>query len=472
MLDPTLGTGYATMAVLSGEQAAPTLAGGARADDLAPREGLAKSGGAPAQIDVTLPPSMTIPGMEPDVDDADRGGEGLGPIGEHLQGGNGNDVLIGTDRDDVIKGGAGNDMIDGRDGNDDLDGEDGDDIVLGGKGNDLVKGGAGNDLVDGQDGDDIVDGGTGEDTVIGGSGNDLVNGGGGDDVVDGGSGTDTGSGDGGNDRIFIDSVRDMAIENREGYDGGGVDTVAVRDGYMTSLRTELPNLSPQGLATFVLGDQVGIALPPGFNPFVQQIHPAIENIDLLGSAAHDVVGGEGNNRIQGNAADNQLRGRGGDDWVHGGEGRDVIWGGDGSDDLRGGEGADRLFGDGGQDALYGGNGDDVIEGGAGADLLYGGAGADSYLIGLSEGRPDRLFDIEGVNKIHLDDSDPDDVQAIISGPDLFIRVNGADVAIIDQYIGHQDNWGWDRHQDRPQVDRRLPDRRHRNAGPDAAAASP
>ncbi|WP_159712754.1 calcium-binding protein [Geminicoccus flavidas] len=439
---PVLDTGLAVMAgggaLLTGAQGMPALAGTAGGDQIQPLEGLTAIAGISTELTLSPLPSAEIPPVE--VDDSDRGGEGLGPVGEHLQGGSGNDVLTGTDRDDVIKGGAGNDVIDGRDGNDDLDGEDGDDVVRGGKGNDVLQGGAGNDLVDGQEGNDIVDGGTGSDVVHGGSGNDLVGGGAGDDVVDGDPGTDIGSGDGGNDRIYVESVRDLAIENREGFDKGGIDTVAIRDTYATSLKAELPNLSPDGLATFVLGDQVGVSLPAGFNPFVQQIHPAIENIDLLGSAAHDVVGGEGANRIQGNEGDNQLWGRGGHDWIDGGDGRDLVWGGTGNDQLHGGRGDDQLHGDAGEDSLHGGAGDDVLDGGAGADLLYGGEGADTYVFGLSEAKPDRVFDFSGSNKINLLDADPDDVQAIVSGPDLYVRVAGKDVAIIDQYLGHEGNW--------------------------------
>ncbi|WP_027135506.1 calcium-binding protein [Geminicoccus roseus] len=438
VLDPSGSMLAATTGILSGGQGSPALAGSAGGDELQARDDLSGLGGISTSLTVSRPASTEVPPVE--IDDSDRGGEGLGPIGKVVRGGSGDDTIIGTDRDDVIKGGDGDDYIDGRDGNDDLDGEAGDDVVLGGRGNDIIQGGSGNDLVDGQDGDDIVDGGTGGDTALGGSGNDLVGGGAGDDVVDGGTGTDVVTGDGGNDRIFIGSVRDFAIENQEGFDKGGIDTVAVRDTYATSLRTELPHLSPDGLATFVLGDQVGVPLPAGFNPFVQQIHPAIENIDLLGSIAQDVVGGSGANRIQGNAGDNMLAGRGGDDWIDGGDGRDVVWGGTGADQLYGGAGDDRLYGEAGEDRLYGGAGDDVLDGGAGADLLYGGAGSDSYVFGLSEAKPDRIFDFDGQNSISLLDAEAGDVQAIVSGPDLFIRVGGQDVAIIDQYMTHQSNW--------------------------------
>ena len=54
--------------------------------------------------------------------------------------------------------------------------------INGGNGNDLLVGGTGNDTINGGNGDDNLDGGTGNDTLIGGSGNDLLTGGKGADT--------------------------------------------------------------------------------------------------------------------------------------------------------------------------------------------------------------------------------------------------------------------------------------------------
>jgi len=64
-----------------------------------------------------------------------------------MNGGDGNDVLVGTDGDDVLKGGAGNDSVAGARGNDDMAGDDGDDVLTWnpGEGSDKFEGGAGND---------------------------------------------------------------------------------------------------------------------------------------------------------------------------------------------------------------------------------------------------------------------------------------------------------------------------------------
>ena len=59
-----------------------------------------------------------------------------GPVGVggltkiEMNGGDGNDVLVGTDGDDVQNGGAGTDTITGAHGNDDMAGDDDDDILI------------------------------------------------------------------------------------------------------------------------------------------------------------------------------------------------------------------------------------------------------------------------------------------------------------------------------------------------------
>jgi hypothetical protein len=78
------------------------------------------------------------------------------------------DVLIGTDGDDVIRCGSGNDRVDGRGG---------DDVIHCGSGNDVVRGGSGDDRLFGESGDDLLDGGPGNDRLDGGSGDDRLIGG-------------------------------------------------------------------------------------------------------------------------------------------------------------------------------------------------------------------------------------------------------------------------------------------------------
>ncbi len=127
-----------------------------------------------------------------------------------IEGGNGNDLRIGTsaadlifgfggidllrggDGGDTIEGGAGPDSLYGDQGNDTIIGGAGDDLVRGGRGNDVIRGGddtdvlfgdRDNDIIWGEEGDDILLGGPGNDTLVGGDGRDILNGGPGNDTV-------------------------------------------------------------------------------------------------------------------------------------------------------------------------------------------------------------------------------------------------------------------------------------------------
>ena len=83
----------------------------------------------------------------------------------------GNDVIIGTNGPDTIRGFAGNDRVCGRGGDDSLFGDRGDDRVHGNSGNDTVRGGPGTDRLFGGSGNDTLIGGPGFDRCDGGQGN-------------------------------------------------------------------------------------------------------------------------------------------------------------------------------------------------------------------------------------------------------------------------------------------------------------
>ena len=106
----------------------------------------------------------------------------LASSADHLNGGDGDDVIYSWSGNDVVLGGAGNDsilagrgmdLVAGEDGNDRIYGEDGNDILLGGAGHDLIFGGADQDYLDGGDGNDRLNGGAGNDRLFGGSGLDI-----------------------------------------------------------------------------------------------------------------------------------------------------------------------------------------------------------------------------------------------------------------------------------------------------------
>ncbi len=71
-------------------------------------------------------------------------------------GDDGNNILKGTRRDDILRGHGGKDWLFGFKGDDSLDGGEGNDKIFGGKGDDTVLGGAGNDRIWTGKGSDLI----------------------------------------------------------------------------------------------------------------------------------------------------------------------------------------------------------------------------------------------------------------------------------------------------------------------------
>ncbi|MGV3553115.1 calcium-binding protein [Rhizobium sp.] len=122
------------------------------------------------------------------------------------------DFLLGASSvADFINGGRGNDLILGLEGDDRLDGGDGNDILYGGTGADILKGGKGNDTLWGGGGIDRLVGGKGNDTYV--LGDDLSN-------EEGGPGSGGGS-------SLIGGMNDDVISEAK---NGGTDTLIARVG--------------------------------------------------------------------------------------------------------------------------------------------------------------------------------------------------------------------------------------------------
>lgn len=260
---------------------------------------------------------------------------------EQVEGGPGDDTLIGTDGVDVLAGGSGADTLRGRGAADDLDGGPGNDTVSyveagGGVVIDLgagtggpagavdalrsfagVVGSAGTDTVTGTALAEVFDVGPGDDSVSAGAGNDRILAGPGNDRLRGGPGADTIDGQGDSDTALYD-------------ERGAGEPVTVL----------LPSLGDDGAAG--------------------------ENDSLLG--IENVAGGAGNDVLGGDELPNALSGNGGNDTINGLDGADVLHGGDGRDIVAGDLGADMLFGDGGDDSLQAFDGiADALDCGDGAD---------------------------------------------------------------------------------------------------------
>ncbi|MGE3313912.1 MAG: calcium-binding protein [Planctomycetaceae bacterium] len=128
-----------------------------------------------------------------------------------IDGGTGNDFIVGGARNDTLTGGIGIDRIDGRDGADTINGGDDDDWLNGQDGDDIINGGLGNDRIRGGEGDDTLKGDAGDDRIRGDRGDDDIDGGADNDLIDGGLGDDDIHGDGGNDKINTGGGEDEAF---------------------------------------------------------------------------------------------------------------------------------------------------------------------------------------------------------------------------------------------------------------------
>lgn len=191
--------------------------------------------------------------------------------------------------DDILTGGAGNDMLDGSSGHDVLSGGVGNDFLKGGSGFDALHGGEGNDTLFGGGHDDSLAGGDGADNMNGGSGNDDLAGGDGQDTLTGGSGGDSLAGDQGEDSLRA---------------GSGDDTLN------------------GGASNDTLDGGTGNDVLAG------------------GGGADSMKSGSGNDVVNGGSGNDYINAYNGDDTVHGGTGRDKIYAGKGADILTGGDQSD------------------------------------------------------------------------------------------------------------------------------------
>ena len=267
----------------------------------------------------------------------------------------------------VVNGGAGNDTIDasklhagqinltlnGGDGDDKIIGSAGNDVVNGGKGSDVAFLGAGNDVFvwNPGDGSDIVEGQAGVDTL-------QFNGANVDEKIDI-------SANGGRVRLARDvGVVTMDLNSIETVNVGalgGADTITVND--LTGTDTSQVNIdlagingAPDGAADTVVinGTQGSDAITINNNNGVMTVTGLAETVTISNFDSSDSI---------------VINGLGGDDVITatGLTGMQFI--------ANGGDGNDVIIGSAGDDVLHGDAGDDILIGGPGVDVLDQGPGS-------------------------------------------------------------------------------------------------
>jgi|GEM_PF-1140959 len=353
-----------------------------------------------------------------------------------------------------ILGSQGNDVITSGIGDQVLMGAEGDDWISSGSGNDVLKGGAGNDtLVCNTEGDKTIDGGDGIDwlvcssqsrgvsvslddfsssppgyfkrftsvkgiehvsgtafddnlngdyqanSLIGGNGDDILFGGGGIDSLNGGAGDDGLNGGDGIDWAQYWSAPSGVTVNltqttAQNTGGAGIDTL-----------WNMENLNGSTYHDKLTGNNL--------------------NNVLLGNGGNDVLlGNEGDDSLSGGGGNDTLNGGVGSDWAQywqakagvtvnlaqttaqntGGAGIDILLG---IEKINGSAFNDKLTGNHLANILLGGSGNDLLNGSLGTDLLKGGIGQDSFLFNTNLGvtNSDKIIDFNPADDtIQLDNA--------------------------------------------------------------------
>ncbi|MGZ0189594.1 MAG: calcium-binding protein, partial [Alphaproteobacteria bacterium] len=316
-----------------------------------------------------------------------------------LNGGDGDDTLIGSNLNNFLVGGAGADRMEGLGGSDRYVVDNVGDVVV-----ELFASAGTDQVISSIDFtlsievenlrlfQGAVNGtGSSRDNII--QGNGLAN------VLDGAGGDDTLIGGAGNDTYFVDAIGDVVNETAAGSSGLDLVNIAFSGGFnFFSLGTGVENGAVIQGAGIVNGNSnanditaAGSALAQSFNGFAGD--------DLL-------IGGNAGDTLNGGADNDELRGGGGVDIMAGGTGDDLYIvdsqfysvtevAGEGDDTVESTANfslSDHIetltllgaavFGDGNNQAnmLIGNTNDNTLDGREGADIMAGSAGNDVYFV--------------------------------------------------------------------------------------------
>jgi Ca2+-binding RTX toxin-like protein len=343
--------------------------------------------------------------------------------------------------------------------------------IDGGGGNDTIVGSQGNDFLLGGDGNDTVVGGRGADTAFLGNGNDTFtwNPGDGSDVVEGQAGTDTLVFNGANIAENMDIsangqrvrlTRDIAnitmdldgIENIQVNALGGADTITVND--LTGTAAKQVNIdlsatagSGQGdeaadnvIVNGTAGDDTVTVASSGAGVVINGLaakvtlagtEGALDSLTVNGLAGNDTINasalkaGQINLTINGGAGDDKIIGSQGDDTVFGAQGNDTALLGAGNDTF----------------VWNPGDGSDTVDGQAGSDtLVFNGANiAEDIDLSANGGHARLSRDIASIT-MDLDNVETVDVNAKAGADTITVNdLSNTDVNKVNIDLGGADN---------------------------------
>ncbi|WP_373503675.1 M10 family metallopeptidase C-terminal domain-containing protein [Aestuariivirga sp.] len=312
-------------------------------------------------------------------------GIAFGTVIEDAVGGTGIDVILGNSSANRLDGGSGN-------GADDIQGGAGDDILIGGNGADRLLGGADDDDIIGGNGGDVISGGQGFDRAFytAATGETVILTPGGSPSL--GRWTVAGSAESTGDTLFgieafvfgeggdiislgaSNGIYEVTIDGRGGNDrlNGSTDSFDT-DTLIGGLGTDI--ITPGRGKFFVFGGAAGADEDTWTESLTQNDQLVIDNTGFAGTYDFTRIG---TNTPLGDyltSDGSTVRGISRLDYT-GSNLRDFVMGMRGTDVLRGNGGIDTLSGLDGDDILSGGGGDDFLSGDAGADTLRDGAGSD------------------------------------------------------------------------------------------------
>jgi Ca2+-binding RTX toxin-like protein len=337
-----------------------------------------------------------------------------------------------------------------------VDGGAGDDTILGSNGIDLLLGGDGDDFIDGQQGNDVSFLGAGDDVFQWdpGDGSDTVEGQDGTDTMlfNGSAGAEIFEASANGERLrftrnlgnIVMDVNDVEVVELNAL--GNTDTMIVND--LTGTGVTEVDIDLGGTIGGTTGDgQADTVIANGTNGNdIIDVFGAGTSVSVIGlSALVSIANSEGANDSL------VINGLGGNDGItattlpagvikltlDGGAGDDTILGSQGADVIFGGDGDDFVFGDNGNDlALLGagddvfqwdpGDGNDTIEGQDGTDrLLFFGSNASENIDIVANGG--RVLFLRNVANVTMDLNDVETIE--------FRALGGADNIVVGDLSG-------------------------------------